>query len=140
MLVTIHRSAAVWTVVGLAGGLFYRNFTLANHFSGYTQLAVVHTHALTLGTLTMLVLLALTRLFDLDSDRRLRWTVNIWNAGLAVSVGTMWVKGMMQVSNNDAADSPAIAGISGLGHIALTVAFTLLFVVLGRAVSAVARA
>ena len=134
MLVTLYRSAAFWTVIGLGGGLFYRNFTLAIDFTGYTQLAVVHTHALTLGTLTMLILLALARLFDLAADPRFTWAVRVWNAGLGVSVGAMWVKGMLQVTGSDSADSPAIAGISGLGHIALTVAFALIFIALGRVV------
>ncbi|MGH8882555.1 MAG: DUF2871 family protein, partial [Stackebrandtia sp.] len=31
-------------VLGLAGGLFYREFTHADDFHGDTQLSIVHTH------------------------------------------------------------------------------------------------
>jgi hypothetical protein len=59
MLIILYRSAAVWTAAGLAGGLFYREFTKAHDVEGGTQLALVHTHALALGTTVLLVLMAL---------------------------------------------------------------------------------
>lgn len=136
MLITIYRSAAAWTGIGLAGGLFYRNFTHANDFVGYTQLAVVHTHSLALGMTVMLVLLALAKQFNLSDDRRFAWAVRTWNGGLAVTVGMLFVKGILQVQGSASSDSPALAGIAGLGHIALTVACALLFHSLGRAVRA----
>lgn len=46
------------------------------------------------------------------------WT---WIAGTTVTVGAQLFKGSMQVLGNEAADSKAIAGISGLGHMTLTV-------------------
>lgn len=134
MLTTLYRSAATWTALGLASGLFYREFTKANDFSGWTQLSVVHTHALTLGTVVLLILLALTAAFDLGTDKRFRWGIGVWNAGLAVTAGAMTVKGVLQVLGNESANSAAISGISGLGHITLTVAFVLVFLALGAAV------
>lgn len=59
MLSTIYRSAAVWTAIGLVGGLYYRELTEANDVAGGTQLALLHTHALALGTTVLLVLLFL---------------------------------------------------------------------------------
>lgn len=73
MLTTLYRSAVVWTVIGLLGGLGYRELTRSHDFTDRTQLAVVHTHALTLGTLMMLILLGLTAALALDSQRRFRW-------------------------------------------------------------------
>jgi nitric oxide reductase large subunit len=127
----IVRAAAVWTAVGLAGGLGYRELTRSETFTGWTQLSVVHTHALVLGTVMLLVVLGLQRGFGLSQDRRLRWFLWVWNVGLALTVAGLTVKGTLQVIGSSAAESPAIAGFSGLGHILLTVAFVLLFLVLG---------
>lgn len=133
MLTTLYRAAAVWTGLGLASGLFYREFTKHNHVAGGTQLAVVHTHTLVLGTVVMLLLLALVGVWrQLESSRAFRAGVWVWQVGLAVTAGTLLVKGCLQVLKSPSADSAAIAGISGLGHITLTVAFVLLFVGLGR--------
>ncbi|MBE7325448.1 DUF2871 domain-containing protein [Nocardioides sp. Y6] len=138
MLTLLHRSAATWTVLGLASGLFYREFTKANGVSGGTQLAVTHTHALTLGTLTLLVLMALTAALGI-SDRRFRWGVIVWQAGLGVTFGAMLVKGSLQVLGRSAADSPALAGVAGLGHMTLTAAFVLLFLGLGASLGNLAQ-
>lgn len=133
---TLVRLAAAWTAVGLAGGLGYRELTRAEGFTGTTQLAVVHTHALVLGTVVLLGVLALQRLFDLASDRRYRWFVWVWNASLAFTVAGLTVKGILQVQGSAAADSAAIAGFSGLGHMGLTAAFVLFFLALGAKVKA----
>lgn len=128
----LFRLSATWTAIGLASGLAYRELTRSTGFSGFTQLAVVHTHTLVLGTLVGLLLLVLQRLYRLGDDRRFGWFVWTWNAGLVLTAGGMAVKGTLQVLGAASAESPALAGVSGLGHIVLTVGFVLLFVVLGR--------
>lgn len=134
MLVTLYRWALTWTVVGLAGGLFYREFTKAYDFAGPTRLAVLHTHALVLGTVVFLLVLGLAKLFALEDVRLLRWFVAVWNVGLALMLATTAVKGMAQVAGSAVADGPAFAGISGLSHVILTAGFVLLFWVLHRPV------
>lgn len=129
MLNLLLRAAAAWTAVGLAGGLFYRELTKQNGVAGGTQLAVVHTHALALGTLVMLVLLALVGTWrGLESSRAFRLGVWVWQVGLALTTGGMLLKGSLQVLDSQSASTPALAGVSGLGHITLTAAFILLFV------------
>lgn len=140
MLTILVRAAAFWTAVGLASGLFYREMTkhygLANseQLAG-TQLAVVHTHVLTLGTLALLVLLALAGHFrTLEADRAFRWGVWVWQAGLLLTTAGMLVIGSLQVSGRSGFNSPALAGLSGMGHILLTLALVLIFLALLRAV------
>ena len=135
MLTYIYRSAVVWTALGLAGGLGYRELTKQQEFTGTTQLAVVHTHALVWGTIFMLGLLALALVMPrLVTDARMRWGVHLLNAGLVVSVGMMAFKGSLQVLGTERADSPALAGLSGTGHMLLTAALVLLLLALGRQV------
>ena len=49
----------IYMVLGVLSGLFYREFTKFNGSPGGTQLAVVHTHWLTLGAIVGLILLLL---------------------------------------------------------------------------------
>lgn len=136
MINKLFSSAAAWTALGLASGLFYREFTRQRDFTGSTQLAVAHTHALALGTIILLIVLALTKVFALDDDRRLRLFLLFWNAGLALTFVMMLVKGSLQVLGAEFADSPMIAGISGLGHMVLAGTLVLFFLILRRALSA----
>lgn len=136
MLTTLYRSAVAWTGVGLIGGLAYRELTRSHEFADRTQLAFVHTHALALGTTFLLLLLALTAALGLDADRRFRIGVLVWNIGLGITTASLAVKGTLQVLEPGMADSKAIAGVSGLGHITLTVAFVLVLLVIGARVKA----
>ncbi len=137
MLTYIFRSSVVWTAVGLAGGLGYREFTRQEEFTGFTQLALVHTHALVWGTIFMLGLLALAVVLPgVRADGRMRWGLHLFNAGLAITVAMLGFKGSLQVLGASWSDSPALAGISGTGHILLTVSLVLLLLAVGRQVKA----
>jgi len=94
---------------------------------------VVHTHLLALGMLFFLAVLALDKLFSLSGLRT--FTVFFWtyNAGLALTAAMMVLSGILTVQGNT--PSAALAGISGLGHIALTTGLILLLITLGRRVS-----
>ncbi len=128
----LYRLAATWTAIGLAGGLFYREITRSAEFVAPTQLSVIHTHSLALGTLVMLVLLALERLFAVSRERFFTAGVWVYTAGLALTVTMLAVNGYRTVMGHET--PAALAGISGLGHITLTVGFLLLFLALGAAV------
>jgi hypothetical protein len=131
----IYYAAHTYMILGLVSGLFYREFTRAKHFTGDSQLGLLHTHLLALGMLFFLIVLALEKLFALTANRRLfTWFFWTYNAGLAVTVGMMVVHGTQTVLGLQTND--AVSGIAGLGHILLTVGLILLFVNLGRRLSA----
>lgn len=132
----LYFSAAAWTAIGLLGGLFYREFTKFNDWTypRFTQLSTVHTHALALGALIFLIVLVLERTFKLSqASKDLSRFVMVWNISLSLTVGMQLIKGCLQVLGNPIADHAAIAGMSGLGHIGLTIGFGLLFHGLGKA-------
>lgn len=133
----LYFSAATWTAIGLLGGLFYREFTKFNDWTypRFTQLSTVHTHALVLGALTFLIVLMLERTFKLSqASKDLGRFLPVWNISLGLTVGMQLIKGCLQVMGNPIADHAAIAGMSGLGHIGLTIGFGLLFHGLGKAI------
>lgn len=129
-------AAAVYTLFGLAAGLFYREYTKAHNFTGDSQLSVLHTHLLALGTLFFLIVLALDKAFAISGSKLFTWFFWTYNAGLVLTVAMMVVHGVRTVTGDG--ESPALDGISGLGHIVLTVAFVLFFLALRRPVQAAA--
>lgn len=119
-------AVTVYTVIGLAAGLFYREFTKAN---GYPeglmgQLGLSHTHILTLGMIVLLIVLALEKSFTLSSSRLFRWFFWIYNSGVVLTSAMLISHGMLQVQGLES--SKMIAGIAGLGHMLVGAGFVLL--------------
>lgn len=124
------RAAAAWTGLGLLAGLYYRELTHFTDHPGGTQLSTAHTHFLVLGTVFGLLFLLLEHQFELSRNKWFGGFFWTWIAGTAVTVGAQLFKGSLQVLGSATAESKAIAGVSGLGHIALTVSFVLFFLAL----------
>lgn len=124
--------ACVWLGVGLVGGVFYREFTKAHDFTAYSQLRVVHTHALALGFMLTLVVLLLERAFTLSASKGAFLTY-FWafNVGLALTIAMLVTHGVLQVLGH-ATVSPAISGMAGLGHVTMSVGLVSLMVALLR--------
>lgn len=135
MLNRIFVSAATWTGLGLASGLYWREITKFTDFTGHTQLATAHTHALALGMLMLLAVLAVARSLNL-AEKPTKLVVTLWNVGLGLTFGTMIVKGTLQVFGIAFADSAMWSGIAGLGHMILAGAVTYFFVVVRRGIKA----
>ncbi|MEV0970835.1 DUF2871 domain-containing protein [Microtetraspora glauca] len=124
----LYYAAAVYMVLGLAGGLYYRELTKLNDFTGQTQLGVVHTHLLVLGMAFFLTMILFERAFTLSESKAFRWFFWIYNVGLVMTATMMTVHGTMTVLGKTT--GAAISGIAGMGHILLTVALVLFFVCL----------
>ncbi|WP_329529861.1 DUF2871 domain-containing protein [Streptomyces sp. NBC_01450] len=58
-----YYAAHTYMILGVISGLHYREFTKANHFTGDTQLALIHTHLLALGMPGFLIIPALDKQF-----------------------------------------------------------------------------
>lgn len=129
--------AFAYMLVGVASGLFFREFTKMNDFpeGGWTQLSVVHTHLLVLGFIVTLLVLLLEKAFNISSHRKLyAWFMGTYHAGVIITAGMQLAHGMLTVL--DIESSAMISGIAGLGHMALTAGMILLFIMLRRSVPA----
>lgn len=135
MLNRLFYSAGSWTAIGLLSGLYWREFTKMNEFTGDTMLSTAHTHALALGTLVFLAVLALAKVFPL-AEKSGKLFALLYNVGMAFTVGTMLVKGTLQVLELPIATSAMWPGFSGLGHMILTGTWVYFFLVLRKAVRA----
>ena len=131
-LKTQYFLATAYTALGLLSALVNREFTKFNRTPAGTQLAVGHTHWLTLGAIVGLILLLLEKQFQLSSlPKRYMAFLITYNAGVLLTGTMMIVKGCMQVLGNPAADSAMLAGMAGLGHMSVTAGFILLLVMIG---------
>jgi len=124
----LYNAALLYTILGLAGGLFYRTLTHANDFTGFTQLAVVHTHFLVLGMLFFLGVILFERALALSQSKLFNWFFWTYNVGLLWTGAFLTFNRTNTVLGNPT--SPAVAGMSGIGHILLTVALILFFLCL----------
>lgn len=131
----LFNAAAIYTLLGLLSGVFYREFTKANEFpeGAFSQLGLVHTHLLTLGTVVLLIALVIEKTFVVSRSTKLFgaffW---LYNVGLMVTSGLMVWHGTLTVLGKES--SAMISGIAGLGHILLTAGLVCFFIALGRAV------
>lgn len=129
----ILNTAHIYMIVGVISGLYYRELTKLNDFTGDTQLGVVHTHLLALGMLFFLIVLVLEKQFTMTEGKLFNWFFWVYNAGLALTVLMLTVHGTQTVLG--ATTSAAISGIAGLGHILLTVGLVLFFINLGKRIA-----
>ncbi|MEU6583351.1 DUF2871 domain-containing protein [Nocardia sp. NPDC046763] len=130
---TLLNTAHAYMIVGLGAGLFYREITKAKHFTGQSQLGVVHTHVLALGMLFFLIVLALEKLFTLTAHRLFRWFFGFYNLGLVLTVAVMTIHGTLTVLGKSSGEAIALG--AGIGHVLLTVGLILFFVMLGKILS-----
>jgi len=130
---TFH-AAHIYMIVGVISGLYYREITKINDFTGDTQLSVVHTHLLALGMLVFLIVLGLDKLFGLSGTKGFNAFFWFYNVGMVITVGSMTFRGTQTVLGNEIPE--IFAHLSGGGHIILTIGLIIFFTVLGKRVKA----
>lgn len=117
-------AALVYACVAIIFGVFYREFTKGMEFVGQTNLSLIHTHYFVLGMLIFLVLTLLEKTFSF-SDSTTKKLEIVYHIGLNVAGLGFLLRGLMQVIKPDGISNgfnAAISGISGIGHILLSVA------------------
>lgn len=123
--------ALFYTVLGLFAGVAYRELTRGAEVAVQTQLSVVHTHVLVLGLVMSLLFMVIEAVFHLSEQKLFKAFLWVYNLSLLGIVVMMTVVGLRQLWGQP--HSAAVAGISGLFHIGLTVGFGLFFAVLLKA-------
>ena len=129
------NTALLYAVLAMVGGVFYREFTKFNGFTGKTTLGVVHTHYFLLGMVFFLLLLVLEKNFSFTGASTAR-ILNVYHVGLNLTAVMFVVRGVTQVLGTELSSgaSAAISGIAGIGHILLDVSLVLLLVQIRRSV------
>lgn len=123
-----------YAIAGLACGVFYREFTKFNAFTGKTTLAFTHLHFLVMGTLLFLILAAIALHTDLAEQARFQQFRKVYAVALPFMAVMFFVRGILQVLQTPLSTgaNAAISGIAGISHILMTAALVLLFLALRR--------
>lgn len=117
-------------IMGLIGGIFYREFTKFYNFTEITHLGKIHVHLLALGFITMIILYLLTKSYDKKALESLKKPIYTYIGGLSLAVVCMIIIGIFEIvsKGQKTISLAAIDGISGLGHITLAVDLVLTLV------------
>lgn len=131
----IINTAMIYLALGLAAGVFYREFTKWNGFTGKTTLGVVHTHLLVLGMLFFLLVALFGRQEPaLLEQKMFRRFYILYNIALPFLSCMMIVRGILQVQSVELTKSvnAMISGIAGISHILMAVALFMFFIALKK--------
>ena len=111
--------ALAYAIAAMAGGVFYREFTKYNGFTGVTALGKVHAHLFLLGMLVFLVVALYGAHNDLGKIKAFRAFLWTYNIGVPLTAIMLVVRGVAQVRGLalSAAANASISGIAGIGHI-----------------------
>ncbi|MDV4149470.1 DUF2871 domain-containing protein [Clostridium sp. AL.422] len=123
--------ATIYLVLGLAMGVFYREFTKINEFEGQTVLAGVHTHTLTLGFMFFILVLLLEKNFSISNGKGFKGWCILYNISLIYLLVTLTIRGVLQVLGND---FTGFSHIAGLGHVILSVSLVWFVVLVNKAI------
>ncbi|WP_130808203.1 DUF2871 domain-containing protein [Senegalia massiliensis] len=129
------KTAIYYAILGLATGVFYREFTKFNGVDGETSLAFIHVHTLILGMIFFLILSLFEDKFHISTFKSFKVFNIFYNAGLMTTIGIFLVRGITEVleSNISRGLDKALSGIAGLGHISLSIGLITMLLILNKA-------
>lgn len=115
------KTSLVFTILALVAGVFYREFTKWNGFTGTTTLAFMHTHFFVLGTgLYLFVALFIKAMPELKEQKAFKVFDRLHPIALVLFEVMLLVRGIVQVLALSVSEG-MVAGIAGITHILLLV-------------------
>ena len=120
--------ALVYAVTAMIFGVFYREFTKFEQFTGRTNLSVMHTHYFLLGMFFFLILMLIEKNFAFSGQKQVGVLLITYQLGLNITGLGFLMRGLTQVwgTNLSRGMDASISGIAGIGHIFLGVSLVLL--------------
>ena len=121
-----------YAVTAMVCGVFYREFTKYQDFTGVTALGKVHAHLFLLGMVMFLIVALFAMHWNLDGQKNFRWFLRTYNIGVPLTAAMLLVRGVTQVLGLTLTTgaSAAMSGIAGIGHILTGVGLILLLLAL----------
>lgn len=124
----------IYAILAIASGVFYREFTKFNGFSGRTTLSITHLHFFVLGTMMFLLIALLCAQTNLEEQKSFQIFMKLYNIGLPFMVIMFYIRGITQVlyMSLSTAFHASISGISGIAHIIMTISLVMFFISLKK--------
>lgn len=127
----LFKISTLYLLLGLVLGVFYREFTKLNHFTGISVLSITHTHALVLGFIFFIIVLLLERNFFISKIKNFKAWLVTYNIGLIYLLSTLVYRGILQVKG---IDFNGLSHISGLGHTVLGISLIWFMVIVNKGI------
>lgn len=126
--------AFIYAMLAIASGVFYREFTKLNGYTGQTTLSVTHLHFFVLGTIMFLIIALLVERTNLQELKLFQTFMKLYNIALPFMVIMFYVRGIVQVLNIELSKglNASISGVSGIAHIVMTVSLVIFFMTLKK--------
>ncbi len=131
----VINTSFVYLILAMIGGVFYREFTKFNDFTGQTTLSVVHTHLLVLGVFFFLILaLFIKNSPNILENKKFDKFYIVYNISVILFTVMLLVRGVVQVLGTSLSTglNASISGIAGVSHILLTASLIYFFVILKK--------
>ena len=126
----ILNTSMIYFILAAAAGVFYREFTKFNGYTGETALSYVHTHLFVLGMFAFLVIALFgSQKPELFKQSTFKKFFTLYNISLPFMAVMLLVRGVVQVQGAEltkAADA-MISGFAGISHILIGIAVLVLF-------------
>ncbi len=127
---SIAEMSFMYLVLGLAAGVFYREFSKLYNFNLDTTMSTIHVHVLVLGFVGMLVIFVISLMLknkNPDLPSKLKRPLVLWHIGMLITVSILILRGFFDFlgTSSPSGLDAAISGIAGLGHIVLAAGMVL---------------
>ncbi|MEQ2442533.1 DUF2871 family protein [Pseudoflavonifractor sp. CLA-AP-H29] len=131
------NTAVAYAVIAMIFGVFYREFTKFNGFTGRTVLSAIHPHYFVLGVAFFLLLLLLEKAVGFSGAGTGK-VLAVYHVGLNLTGLTLLLRGVVQVlgTSLSSALNGALSGVAGIGHILLGISLLLILLQIRKSVSA----
>jgi hypothetical protein len=126
------RISFYYAIAAMVGGVFYREFTKWNGFTGVTALGKVHVHLFLLGMMMFLFVALFSEHHDLEGEQNFGLFLKLYNIGVPLTAVMLVVRGIVQVKAIPVSSGldASISGIAGIAHILTGTGLVLLFLAL----------
>ena len=122
----------IYAIAAMVFGVFFREFTKFNNFTGNTTLSLLHVHLFTLGMLFFLIVASLNNNFSIIKHKKFKFFFYSYNIGLVITTAMLLWRGIFQtlLIEPTPAINASISGIAGIGHILLSIGIITLFIII----------
>ncbi|MCH4207437.1 MAG: DUF2871 domain-containing protein [Solobacterium sp.] len=126
--------ALYYAIAAMVFGVFYREFTKWNSYTGVTMLGKAHGHLMILGTFLFLIISIAAVKAPFEKEKNFSLFMKLYNIGLPLTAIMMAVRGITQVLNISLSTGmdAMISGIAGIGHILTGVGLVLLLLAMKK--------
>lgn len=130
----ILNTSILYFILAMAGGVFYREFTKWNGYTGKTTLSVLHVHFLVLGTFVFLMVALFAKITSLEKNTLFKKFFVLYNIALPCMILMMLIRGIVQVVEIELGKmgNGMLSGFAGLTHIGVMVSLVILLVSIKR--------